>query len=92
MIRKQRADKFNPNVKTEQEFKPERSYEDDYYSNVGQIRPGFPIPKKQASRFEMEDDEHIERKSKYEGPGLSALARKRGDKLNYFARRKNEQE
>ncbi|SJM84388.1 uncharacterized protein ZBIST_1623 [Zygosaccharomyces bailii] len=50
-----------------------------YYDNIAQVRPGFPLPQNQNS-------EHQERKSVYEGPGMSRASRKKGDKLGFFDR------
>lgn len=54
-----------------------------YYENLAQVKPGFPIHKDG-------EDKVPARKSKYEASGLSAVTRKRGDKLGFLDRRRNE--
>lgn len=49
----------------------------DHYDNIAEVRPGFPM---------KEEGERRERKSIYEGPGLSRETRKKGDKLGFFDR------
>lgn len=68
---------------------------DDYYGNIAQVKPGFPLPKTSSSKDnsnEGSNDENMhtfQRKSKYEAGGVSAITRKRGDKLGYWSRRSN---
>lgn len=54
-----------------------------YYDNVALVKPGFPLPRGQQS-------DEGERKSEYEGSGMSVMSRKRGDKLGFMNRRKDE--
>ncbi|QLQ78227.1 hypothetical protein HG537_0A04740 [Torulaspora globosa] len=54
-----------------------------YYDNLAQVRPGFPLPSERPV-------EPIERKSEFEGPGMSVLSRKRGDRLGFFDRKRDE--
>lgn len=49
----------------------------DNFHNIAEVRPGFPL---------KEEGEQRERKSIYEGPGLSRETRKKGDKLGFFDR------
>lgn len=51
----------------------------EYYDNIAQVRPGFPLPQHQKQ-------EQHERKSVYEGTGMSRESRKKGDKLGFFDR------
>lgn len=50
---------------------------DDHYDNIAEVRPGFPI---------KGEGERRERKSAYEGPGISRESRRKGDKLGFFDR------
>ncbi|CCF58522.1 hypothetical protein KAFR_0E03710 [Kazachstania africana CBS 2517] len=52
----------------------------DYYDNVALVRPGFPLPR---------EEQTLKRKNRYEGTGVSAATRKRGDKLGFWDRRNN---
>lgn len=54
---------------------------EDYYKNSANVRPGFPIPAESSQEA---------RKSEFEGVGLSYLSRKRGDKLGFMDRKKEE--
>ncbi|SCU93429.1 LAMI_0E14334g1_1 [Lachancea mirantina] len=54
---------------------------DDYYKNLANVRPGFPI---------SQADDGSGRKSDFQGSGLSYLSRKRGDKLGFWDRRRDE--
>lgn len=64
--------------------------EKNYYDNLAQVKPGFPIPKDGGDNIDCSEDHQLVRKSKYEGSGLSAVTRKRGDKLGFLDRRRNE--
>ncbi|KAL3231455.1 putative mitochondrial outer membrane protein [Nakaseomyces bracarensis] len=66
---------------------------DGYYDNLAQVKPGFPIPKRRAQaddEYDLElSDAATTRKSKYEAGGVSAMTRKRGDRLSLFSRNRN---
>ena len=64
--------------------------ERDYYDNLAQVKPGFPLPKHGDNSIDNSEDHGLARKSKYEGSGLSAVTRKRGDKLGFLDRRRDE--
>lgn len=64
--------------------------EKNYYDNLAQVKPGFPLPKHEDDNINSSEDHGLVRKSKYEGSGLSAVTRKRGDKLGFLDRRRNE--
>ncbi|SCU95039.1 LAME_0F10440g1_1 [Lachancea meyersii CBS 8951] len=51
---------------------------ENYYKNLANIKPGFPLP--------AEDSSDV-RKSEFEGRGLSYLSRKGGDRLGFLDRR-----
>ncbi len=62
----------------------------DYYSNIAQVKPGFPLPKnalKDSSDPNATEENTFHRRSKYEAGGVSAITRKRGDKLGFWDRR-----
>lgn len=63
----------------------------DYYDNLAQIKPGFPIrdPRK---KLDGNDENEFKRKSKYEAGGVAAVTRKRGDRLGFWNRRQNDQD
>ncbi|KAK5780125.1 hypothetical protein RI543_002667 [Arxiozyma heterogenica] len=68
---------------------------DDYYANIAQVKPGFPLPKSASNKGNSNGGPNVEnahafqRKSKYEAGGVSAVTRKRGDKLGFWNRRSN---
>lgn len=72
IIRSQRDAKFIPLAKDQ------GAEGGDYYSNVANVKPGFPLPADAASS---------DRKSEFEGSGLSYRSRKSGDKLGFWDRR-----
>lgn len=74
IIRERRDAKFNPHARDA----PANRSDVDYYENLAQVKPGFPLPSDASSQ---------ERKSEFEGAGLSYLSRKRGDKLGFLDRR-----
>lgn len=49
-----------------------------YYDNLAHVKPGFPLPKSEQG------DGETQRKSEFEGPGMSVLSRRSGDKLGVF--------
>lgn len=62
----------------------------DYYANIAKVKPGFPLPQhalKDGSTADKDDENVFHRKSKYEAGGVSAMSRKRGDKLGFLDRR-----
>ncbi|SCU83851.1 LAFA_0D06260g1_1 [Lachancea sp. 'fantastica'] len=51
---------------------------ENYYKNLANVKPGFPLPA---------EDSAESRKSEFEGPGLSYLSRKGGDRLGFLDRK-----
>lgn len=85
IVRSQRDAKYKPHELID----GQGNRNDGYYDNLAQVKPGFPIPKKtQASdEFDLELSEAATtRKSKYEAGGISAMTRKRGDRLGFLNR------
>ncbi|CCK69574.1 Coi1p KNAG_0C04730 [Huiozyma naganishii CBS 8797] len=80
IIRRRREAKFQPNAKMAADEHDRNN--NTYYDNLAQVKPGFPLPK--------EDGSVPERKSKYEAGGISAVSRKRGDKLGFWDRRRDD--
>lgn len=90
IVRSQRDAKYKPQAL----INGENNNDESYYDNLAQVKPGFPIPKKkQASdEFDLELSEAATtRKSKYEAGGISAMTRKRGDRLGLFSRRNDDE-
>ncbi|CAI4059092.1 Coi1p SKDI_04G5925 [Saccharomyces kudriavzevii IFO 1802] len=85
IVKTRRDAKFIPKARGDNGEVSER----DYYDNLAQVRPGFPLPKQNGNNIDPECHGLV-RKSKYEGSGLSAATRKRGDKLGFLDRRRNE--
>lgn len=81
VVRSRREAKYSPSVMASSGEDSTRS--DQYYDNLAQVKPGFPLPKQQQA-------EPTERKSEFEGPGMSVLSRKRGDRLGFFDRKRDE--
>lgn len=69
----------------------------DYYANIAQVKPGFPLPKPSSNNnnnnngrdLNNKNEHTFQRKSEYEAGGVSAVTRKRGDKLGFWNRRSN---
>lgn len=49
-----------------------------YYDNLAHVKPGFPLPNNEQGEDERQ------RKSEFEGPGMSVLSRRSGDRLGLF--------
>ncbi|CEP60289.1 Coi1p LALA0_S01e07294g [Lachancea lanzarotensis] len=58
--------------------KAEEITKENYYKNLANVKPGFPLPAEELAEA---------RKSEFEGRGLSYLSRKGGDRLGFFDRR-----
>ncbi|CAI1851153.1 hypothetical protein SEUBUCD646_0B04890 [Saccharomyces eubayanus] len=86
IVKTRRDAKFTPQARGKNGELKER----DYYDNLAQVKPGFPLPKQANNNADGSEDHGLVRKSKYEGSGLSAATRKRGDKLGFLDRRGNE--
>ncbi|KAG0677868.1 hypothetical protein C6P41_003120 [Kluyveromyces marxianus] len=79
VVRDSKVSKFDPqNLASAQ-----TSAEDAHYANLAEIKPGFPLKK-------GDEESQIKRKSEFEGAGLSYVTRKRGDRLGFLDRRKEE--
>ncbi|CAI4057476.1 hypothetical protein SUVZ_02G4950 [Saccharomyces uvarum] len=86
IVKTKRDAKFTPQARGKNEKVQER----DYYDNLAQVKPGFPLPKQVNNSVDDSKDHGLLRKSKYEGSGLSAATRKKGDKLGFLDRRRDE--
>ncbi|CAI4038242.1 SMKI04G5845 [Saccharomyces mikatae IFO 1815] len=86
IVKSRRDAKFIPKARGNSDEMNER----DYYDNLAQVKPGFPLPKHGDNSIDNSEDHGLARKSKYEGSGLSAVTRKRGDKLGFLDRRRDE--
>lgn len=75
MIKERRISQFSPHMRG---LPQEDS--STYYDNFAQVKPGFPLPQTGESAG-------YERKSEFEGSGLSYMSRKRGDRLGFLDRR-----
>lgn len=80
VVRSRREAQYSPSAVANHE---EQSKTAGYYDNLAQVRPGFPLPSQKQT-------EAIERKSEFEGPGMSVLSRKRGDRLGFLDRKRDE--
>lgn len=87
IVRARRDAKFKPHALVGDEA----SSAQDYYDNLAQVKPGFPLPKKLDKDEEFSIvDAATTRKSKYEAGGVSAVTRRRGDRLGFLDRRNND--
>lgn len=90
IIKRKKLEKFNPTSKdnAEKYLSHKIDQETDYYANLATVRPGFPLPKSENTT--NDSTAKYERKSKYEGSGMSVLSRKSGDRLGFLDRRNND--
>ena len=90
IIKRRRQEQFNPTAKANEDkyLDDKLNKETDFYANLAKVRPGFPLPEKDASG-NIEPVPHYERKSKYEASGTSYSSRKAGDRLGFLDRREN---
>lgn len=95
IIKSRRDAKFKPeamikDIQYDKQLDQERDqFVQDYYSNIAQVKPGFPLPKhalKDSTDPNANESNSFQRKSKYEAGGVSAVSRKRGDKLGFWDR------
>lgn len=77
LIRDRKASTFSP----QQIAKEKQDGDYDYYSNIAEVRPGFPLKKADAAS---------ETNTGFEGTGLSYMTRKHGDRLGFLDRRSEE--
>ncbi|CAB4253741.1 similar to Saccharomyces cerevisiae YDR381C-A Protein of unknown function, localized to the mitochondrial outer membrane [Maudiozyma barnettii] len=94
IIRRRRQEQFNPTAKANEElYQNEKLHkETDYYANLAKVRPGFPLPQDDVDAITGERKERYERKSQYEGSGMSVSSRKHGDRLGFLDRRRGNNE
>lgn len=94
IIKSRRDSRFKPEELIQQynnSLDSERDqFEKDYYSNIAQVRPGFPLPQnalKDSLDPNATEENTFQRRSKYEAGAVSHVSRKRGDKLGFWDRR-----
>ncbi|CCD22599.1 Coi1p NDAI_0A04430 [Naumovozyma dairenensis CBS 421] len=87
IVRKRREAKFTPKALALSRKTAEENTLSDYYDNLAQVKPGFPIPK---PKDDSSSTNILPRKSVYEASSPSVITRKRGDKLGFLDRRKKE--
>lgn len=81
VVRSRREAQYTPSAMAKHD--EEKTKTNGYYDNLAQVKPGFPLPS-------HKQEDVAERKSEFEGPGMSVLSRKRGDRLGFFDRKKDE--
>ncbi|QLL30659.1 hypothetical protein HG536_0A04750 [Torulaspora globosa] len=81
VVRSKKEAQYSPSASANHE--EHKAGTEGYYDNLAQVRPGFPLPSQKQT-------EAIERKSEFEGPGMSVLSRKRGDRLGFLDRKRDE--
>lgn len=81
IVRGRREAKFIPSAMVSSKNGEDQAL--GYYDNVALVKPGFPLPQGQQS-------DEGKRKSEYEGSGMSVMSRKRGDKLGFMDRKRDE--
>ncbi|KAH3900265.1 uncharacterized protein SCODWIG_01727 [Saccharomycodes ludwigii] len=101
IINRRRDEQFKPAVRSKGKLDNKKDTEDTdedinekYYANLANVKPGFPLPNQQSQQREQNESVNLplqnkkenQRKSEFEGAGLSYLTRKRGDKLGFFSR------